>query len=383
MITGLGHASSLPRGGAAIKESASAKGPEEMGLPVGAEPDFIPELILSDSSLGDIAGDLAGPDTLFVTDQYNYARLKDLGPTVEVQATTAEQVHQILDLPEFPSYRWVVGVGGCAALDVAKAVAVHKHLKVIPTLLSTNCITKNRSVIGTGLDAVSYRTATPEEVIVPVEELARQDEPTRTHWSQSGWGDFFAKVSAMIDQEWEKDGLASLDRMQEIDPTIVAGLEWVNHNFHGYDRDSLAHLAEVVHDAGVRVVEVGRNDISIGGEHKFYKAMMELYPHLRHLPSHGQVVAIGTLVAARAYSEEQQMPELYDTVRAAFEKLEIPTSYEELEKVGITREVLERCLDRIGQPPVKSTFLGSYFQSHGFELLDDVFGEPAQPWLLA
>ncbi|HEY4002326.1 MAG TPA: iron-containing alcohol dehydrogenase [Candidatus Xenobia bacterium] len=345
-------------------------------LKVGPISSLTPELVLSHKTLPEIVAGQAGPDTLIVTDQFNYPALKDLGGAcVKVHAGTPEQVAEVRHLPNFDSYSKILGVGGCLALDIAKAAAVDgQHLKVIPTVLSTNCITKNRSVIGDGLDAFSYRTGTPEQVIVPLDDIAAQPELTRSFWSQSGFGDFLSKISAMVEQLDAKGRPATPNEMRRVDPEVVDGLQWINESFTGYHAPELAHLAELAHDAGVKVLSSPNNDISIGGEHKFYKAMMDLDPKLRYGPTHGQVVAIGTLVTVAAYAENTGDDHLYGEVRGAFDKLGIPTSWGQLEALGVNRNVMEKTLDRLAQPDIKKSYLGEYFKTHDMSILDRVFG---------
>lgn len=360
---------------------STSSGP--FGLAVGRRPDFVPRLQICDGGTRDVALQYESPQTLFVTDEHNLPALADLRHVVCVQNGSPEQVHAILETPGFADFERVVGVGGCLALDVAKAVAVGlsgSALVAIPTILSTNCITKNRSVIGEGLQAQSYRTTAPQEVDVPMGELMAQDDGVRGHWAQSGWGDFFAKISAMLDQFSERGEPATHQGLRDLDPTVMDGLDWVKEHFDGHSRDSMGRLAANIHDAGLRVIAADRNDTSVGGEHKFYKAMMDLYPHLRHQPAHGQVVAVGTLITVAAYaSEHKASAALYADVRNAFERLGLPVSWTQLEELGIGRPELEASLTRITRADVPRSCLGDYFRTHDFRLLDKVFGDEAAP----
>ncbi|MHB2017983.1 MAG: hypothetical protein ACYCW6_13615 [Candidatus Xenobia bacterium] len=345
-----------------------------ISVKVGPMPTFTPELVLSEDPVAEITRRYAGPDTLIVTDAHNYDALKHLGACVQIDHGTPEQVHDIVSRPEFSKYKRIVGVGGCLALDMARAAAVDgQDLVLLPTLLSTNCITKNRTVLGENIDEFSYRSGTPRQVVIPVGDILRQPADVRARWSQSGYGDFFAKLSAMIDQLTAAGKPATLVNMRGIDAEVVDGLDWVNHSFTGYNRDGIEHLAHYAHDAGVKVVHAANNDISIGGEHTLYKAVLDLYPDLRQVATHGQIVAIGTLIAARELSESTGDAELYDSLHHAFQKLGIPTRWKELNAIGLTRDVLEKTLGRIAQPDVKPSYLSSYFKTHDFSILDRIF----------
>ena len=356
-------------------------GPETYGLPVAPKSSVQPELVLSHQTVDDLVKSRITPDTLFITDEYNYPQLKALGARVEkVADTTPEAILKILNLPDYPRMHYIVGVGGCAALDSAKAAAVGKECSVIPTVLSTNCITKNRSVIHDGENAFSYQTATPSQVVVSLEDLSHQPESIKERWSGSGFGDYFAKIAAVLDQEAEAGRPGTEAALRKSDPELMNGLDWVNDNFKGYDKESLGQLASLAHDAGLKVVHAGRNDKSVGGEHKFYYAAVGLYPHLRSLPTHGQLVAIGTLITTRVMAEKSGDFTLHNKVEKAFQKLGLPTTQPGLDRLGVTREVTESCLARIGQPDHPWSVLGQTFKNGDFGLLDRLFGEPESAW---
>lgn len=351
----------------------------DLNLTVGRKPDYASQLLITQQTALEVVRSLAGPATLFITDAHNYPTVSPVGTTEEAHDTTADEIHRIEKRSDFDDFNRIVGVGGCAALDVAKSVAIGKdELVVVPTILSTNCITKDRSVVEHGLEAFSYRTTAPHRVIVPLQEMMGQEPRLLAFWSQSGWGDFFAKLSAMTDQLWTKGQAAGRAQMQDMDSDVLDGLDWVNTEFHGFDESTLTRLARHVHQAGEKVNCCDTNDTSVGGEHKFYYAMMDLYPALRHKPSHGQVVAVGTLLTLKAHATASGDAGLYESVRTAFERLGLPLDFDQLAQLGMTREVLVRSLERISQPDVKPSFLGAYVRENGCSVLDEVFGRSTE-----
>ncbi|MBM3464150.1 MAG: hypothetical protein FJX76_18800, partial [Armatimonadetes bacterium] len=78
---------------------------------------FSPELKLTSRPLTEVLGEYASPETLFVTDAYNYPRVKYMGATEEVTSGSVQQVLKILARPGFNNFKRIVGVGGCLALD--------------------------------------------------------------------------------------------------------------------------------------------------------------------------------------------------------------------------------------------------------------------------
>lgn len=349
------------------------------GLPVGSTPDYTPELVITEESVDALTKSLTTETTLIISDQYNFYQMKKYGICIQVQDGSAEQVYSILQMNGFSHFHRVLGVGGCLALDISRSIAVciaGSPLIVIPTILSTNCLTKNRSVIGHGLQSQSYQTTAPRQVIVSITNLLRQEAAILSHWSQSGWGDYFAKLGAMVDQLSSEMIPITLDNLRERDPQVMGELDWINSNFKEYNRESLIRLAENIHRAGLETIRAGSNDRSVGGEHQFYKIIIELFPFLRTIPSHGQIVSIGTLVASAALAQQTGSADLYNRLSSAFKKLGLPTRYRDLERIGIKWKYLNRAFTRLGKPDMPVSYLQRYFCSHDTRILDDVYGVP-------
>ncbi len=364
----------IPGAGGAVLRERGAPGPEDFGLPIAEEPDFLPTLQITDDSIDQILAEKGQPGTLFVTDDYNFERAKTHGPTYLCTThSDPREVALVRDLRGFPSTHTVIGVGGCNALDMAKAIGADRSVEVVPTILSTNCVAKNRSVLGVGLGSFSYRTQTPSQVTVSLTELEGHKPWVKARWSQAGWGDYFAKVGALIDQEHREGGVATREVIRTHDAGVADSLDWVIRDFRGYNRDSAIKLAECVHDAGVRVTGARSNDNSVGGEHKFYKALLDHRPDLRTGAPHGTIVGVGTLIAAAAQAEMSGQGEVYDQLRQAFSRLGIPRNYLQCNELGLERDDMLtslRTLSRLEKP----TVLGDYFAANpNGELLDRVF----------
>ena len=348
-------------------------------LKVGPITSDRPRLVLTDESMPDIVRRLANSGTLVVTDPFNAALLKDLGFVFVVRVNTPEEVAALMDHPLYPNAKRVICVGGCGALDVGRAAAVGKEeVILIPTILSNSCISVNRSVLGLGAESFSYRTVMPQWVIVPIRDMLVGGDKARVYWSQGGFGDLFSNISAAIEVAFQSGSLTLADVQALPPPFVFDALDWVLHDFNGYDQKTLVQLAKYLHESSLMVIEAGNVSLSAGAEHFMYHAFIQRNPHLRHgAASHGQLVAIGTLMAVKIFSDQIQDPSLYTKVRSVFGKLGLPITYTDLNHIGITPDMVVRSLKDVTYGP--PSFIGSYVQSHDPTVLaETVFGNLIQ-----
>ncbi|MEK7233042.1 MAG: iron-containing alcohol dehydrogenase [Elusimicrobiota bacterium] len=338
-------------------------------LPVDRKPDFRPELIFSNDSVDKIAGELADDSTLVLADAHNFPRLEWIGKVIRVTDASVETVRRITTGVQEEGVRRVIGIGGCTVLDVARAVAVRATLFLMPTILSTCCISNNRSVLDSGLKSFSYASATSVRTIISLKDLLGMDAAARRHWTQSGMGDYFASISAAV------TGKTSLETAVAQDPAVFAALDWVFESFRGYnDETSIRAIAEFQHNSGLSDIEQMTNLTRIDDEHAFYKALIELYPEIRsNGPSHGQIVSIGTLLAVKIFSKRSKDDGLYRRLHAAYDKLGLPVSYEGLTKIDLDKKKILSALQLMERGSVKSHEFGFYFSRHGYGILDEIF----------
>lgn len=320
-----------------------------------------------DKKITSIVEGLVDDDTIIVTDLWGYPRLSKLGRTVAVRDCYFATVDKI---KREEKYSRVLAVGGCTALDVGRACAVGKEVITIPTILSTSCISVDRSVIRYPHGSKLERTIAPTRTIISIPSITETHIADLEKWSQSGFGDLFANISASIDLQYKRGNLSYKTVRDNVSECFEA-LEWVIDQFKGYDEDCLKKLATYSHNSSLNVIERGDTTLSAAGEHKLYHKMTDQNAqYTEDRPTHGQLVALGTLIAGRIFAEQTEDGMIYRQLRAAYEKLGLPLSYKELLKIGIERGHIIQGLDSITD---SKTQLGDYFSQRDYSLLDEVF----------
>lgn len=330
----------------------------------------LPTLEFTDSPVPDLVAELADEDTLIVSGPHGYPLISGFGRAVQVDDNTAERVEEIREGYE---YSRVLAYGGCTALDVARAVAVGKELIVIPASISTSCISVDKSIINYGGEDRAEHTVAPSRVIVSLTDMLGTDHVILDRLSCSGFGDYFANIGASIDVQYRAGDL-SMDAVRHNVPENFEALEWVRDGFNGYDEECMRRLATYAHNSSVGVIERGDGTLSAGGEHKLYYQMMAQHDRYRDAalkPTHGELVAVGTLVAGKLLGEETGDISLYEGLREAYGQLGLPTDYAGLSAIGIGRGDLVQGLEAITDT---DTYLGAHFAQGDYAVLDRVFG---------
>lgn len=333
---------------------------------------LIPELELVEDPIHTVVNGLCD-SSIIVCDGWTYHNLFNHYPNVElVVDNDAKRVQEIKDKR---NYARVLAVGGCTALDMGRACAVGKEVIAIPTILSTACISVDLSVIrypeGTRLE----RTVAPTKIIVSIPSIKNTSHYDLELWSQSGFGDIFARISAAIEKEmrdiqWSyhsahPSGILEDWAIRRDVPNAIDALEWVLHSFTGYTEDCLRRLATYSHNESVRVIIRGNTNLSAGGEHTLYHHLVEQHDeYTPSRPTHGQIVAMGTLLVARIFAEKTGDYKMYEQLRAAYTKLGLPTNYDELRKIGIEKEHIVKGLHAMSDSSKSRTWLGDYFEYH-------------------
>ena len=328
----------------------------------------LPDLEFSGENLNALVRRVSDKDTLIVTDPFNYPKVGNASLSAAVVRNNDSL--QIPDLISSCAYTRVVAVGGCAALDIGRACAVGRSIIVIPTILSTSCISLDRSVIRySGVNRLE-KTILPEKVIISLPDMLSMPPAELAKWCQSGFGDLFTMVAASIDLQYKAGDLSREAVLGNIRDCFGA-LEWVINSFDGYNESSVRALAEFLHESSLVVVKRDDSKLNAAGEHLLYHTLLRLYPHYTSArPTHAQIVPAGTLIAAGIYREQAGDNYLFDLISEAFGKLGLPLTYTELSAAGIERSQLIEGLSAITH---LGSHLGDHFKNNDFDILDRIF----------
>ncbi len=327
----------------------------------------LPGLEFFDEPISALVERIADNETLLVTDPYNFAKLSGHKNTVIVRNNDCEQIPLI---KENHRYSRIVAVGGCAALDIGRACAGGKPIIVIPAILSTSCISLDRSVIK--YDGVNRleKTTLPEKVMISMKDLLGMPQPELSKWCQSGFGDLFTMIAASIDLQY-KLGDMSRDKVIDNVRECFDALDWVIKKFDGYNEISVRALAEFLHESSLVVVLRDNSALNAAGEHVLYHALLKLQPqYTSSRPTHGQIVSAGTILAVYIYGVQTNDMSLYEKLKTAFAKLGLPLSYSELSNAGIEKHHL---IEGLASIAASGTHLSDHFKTGNFDILDRVF----------
>jgi len=327
----------------------------------------LPELEFRNETIKSLVSRLSGEGVLIVTDPFNYPKVKDAGRCALAPDNRCEQIPVI---KSGPFYERVIAVGGCAALDIGRACAVGKSIIVVPSILSTSCISLDRSVIKYGGVNRLEKTQLPEKVIICMPDLMDMPPAELEKWCQSGFGDLFTMAAASIDIQHKKGDL-SIEAVTGNVGECFKAIEWVINDFDGYNETSVKALARFLHDSSLVVVVRDDSNLNAAGEHLLYHSLLRLNPqYTSSRPTHGQIVAAGTLIAAAIYREQTGNARILEAISKAFKKLGLPLTYDELSKAGIEKRHLQEGLSYIKH---LGSHLGDYFKTNDFGILDRVF----------
>ena len=342
--------------------------------------------VISDDTTWGIAG------------QRLHDELRDLGlgpVDLRVQTPTQTEVRRVVTALSRTPRLWVEGtsrldqrlcavkkssvifaVGGGAVIDVGKLAARQLHLPCIsvPTSLAHDGIASPFAVIDPedllpGMARVTTRTNTPLGVIIDLSNfLSSASGEFVKSMARGGIGDVISNATALVD--WElaaREGKDQVDFSAVMYSRLAATAVLYRIASHpGIDDDeSLWVLAAALLASGEAMSRLGSSRPASGFEHKLYHA----FNNLLRLPSrapHGVLVAVGTLISARAHQR------LEDDVRSAFARVGLPHDKDSLEAYEIDPDDVVRAIHAsVEIKPERYTIL----EHVGPEVLVDCFRE--------
>ena len=330
--------------------------------------------------------------TLILVSQSSKAQYEKMfanQPNVVVVAAfnkDADPVNSLVEQGVMKGVRRIIGIGGAGQLDVAKGLTNHfdpnlvGDLVVVPTVTSTTTLAT--PFVVTGKDATVSVASAATEIVVPVTEMVNdilkmKDPELRKRAFQAftlnfggGGGDLQGSISMQLQNLYHgpRTGNTALKDLSKnrYSKDAIALNEKIANNFPDIaknDANALnvlaldttapqlaARLADIVNqlfEYGNQAVAAGKNakvhlNNVVGAEHEFFNATNG--KDLGSKANHGELVAMGTLMQARAYGELRGDYSVYNSLVAAYQKLGIPTSAADLVKRGITVDMIAEAL---------------------------------------
>ncbi|PXF59012.1 MAG: hypothetical protein C4B58_04870 [Deltaproteobacteria bacterium] len=328
-----------------------------------------PKLIFTNDSLNEILKNKSNINTLIVADEYNYAKIQAIDKLkfkklIFVRDSNKRHIDQVKSTIY---YNDIIAVGGCSSLDFGRACADNSiNIYLIPSILSTSCISLNRSILYLNSHHCSVVSPIPHEVIVSMPILTESGPELVEKWTHSGLADLLANISATISflfkekeylfNEGQEDILKTLNRHAR---DCLQTLDWIINDFREFDATTLTHVAFILHAAGLSVIRRGDTALSAGGEHELYYEMQRQQRYDRKNPTHGELVSIGTLVAAKILAKKFGQDILFRKLLLAYRKINIPTAYDELKRINIEREHIMKGFEVARK---NDSFLGKFYR---------------------
>lgn len=336
-----------------------------------------PKLKFTSTSLSTVLKRLGVKRALLVTDTFNHPLVSSLGDSVLVTTNTQKHLNDILIEVSNQKYDVIIAVGGCMALDAGRYFAqqTKKILFVVPTILSTSCISVDRGVIHSRGRYFSIKTTFPHSVHISIPTILKGDPSVVRKWTASGLGDLFANISAVLEQEYDqKSGFRNVSsgRLNSQARLSFEGLAWINSWTHfRLDKAIVKRVARFSHLSSLSVIREGNSKLSAGSEHALYYQLLinERYSHA--LATHGELVSIGTLLITYLYGKSAGSMDLYCDLRHVYKKIGIPTTYDELESIRVRRSHLVRAISQVGK---HSQLYRRLIALQSTKILDAVYG---------
>jgi glycerol dehydrogenase-like iron-containing ADH family enzyme len=340
-----------------------------VGLTIGAPDLRTPELVVSSLSMAELIRQNVHKGTLIVTDPFNAPTAEANKGEANVFVVESNDVANAVKLLRELDYESVLAVGGGVAQDIGRIAGIAGAKVTTLPRMAHACLASAKSILEVPFEGrskhaglfeqdVAWRmnadpdlrsskilrvhTPPPEKIIVSAAYALDGDAETVAKGLRGAYGDLFAQLSAAVDKV-NAAGSLDYEAVMKKAPEAAAALRYTLERFNGYDTEAVKVIAEQVYEANVKAVHDPKNAVLAGGEHEFYYDMVSS-PDRKGTAlaesTHGELVAIGTLMTAKAVAQQSGDGRLFDALERASKKLGIPTTVKGLEERGLSRAFL-------------------------------------------
>jgi len=244
--------------------------------------------------------------------------------------SSRSEVRRMQDIVEEDDIDVVVGVGGGAAIDTAKATAYYEGKRVIsvPTVVATDAPCTGLSVIYNddgSFDQYLFYPQNPDAVIVDTQVIANAPVKFLIDGMGDALGTYFEGLASLRTESPSLEGIGITRSGMALakccyDTLVDYGSQAVTACEHNVVTPAL----EAIVEANVYLSGVGADNVNCAGAHSFYNGVTSLGGHKA---SHGACVAFGTLVQLIL---EGAVKELFEEVQSFCLEVGLPVTLEEL-----------------------------------------------------
>ena len=163
-----------------------------------------------------------------------------------------------------------------------------------------------------------------------------------------------------------------MEKVQQLSLATYEALDWIEFSFITWDLGALKKLAGFLHRSSLDVIIAGNPDLSAGGEHDWYHALMENSNFILEGATHGQIVGVGTLIEVYIFGCILNDHSLFNRLAKIFDKVGLPRTFRELTKIGLSQNNMYSAFKKVAKTKPNS-ILGKFFASiDNFAVLDHI-----------
>jgi glycerol dehydrogenase-like iron-containing ADH family enzyme len=353
---------------------------------------------LSNESLGEIVAQSAQGKTLVLYTRREAADLQQLMQSPQAQNLTFVEVSDkdtnklaalngLLSRPDIGSFDRVIAVGGAGVKDLTvtllaigrgnaeqvrgrffgqdqTAIDAALHLAgnqlkpsidyvSVPTILSTTAPGTPFAVLKEGNTVVIDQR--PAFTVVPLAKMQQLPPEKLQALTASGLTDYMAGISYAAGMA-RREGISLDQAIQKYVPEAWNVFKWFEANRGDFRTEQLAVAAYALRDYTLN------NRPPVGGEHDFWDAFVSLHLTGEMRASHGQVVAMGSLIQTHLYGQMTGDYSVYNRMRSLYTDIGVPITPERLQSASMTKELMVRAIEyQVSQPTNRPSLIQQHF----------------------